>query len=632
MTMMMMTNPHPLIAHPPKGSRSWLRQPLLRFGAAALLALAGTAHGSAQTLPVTSGLVLRLESELGVTRLTDSTVTRWNDQSSLRNDLFATGDPKFKVAIAPSGRPAISFDGNGDSLQRLASTHALNGLPTGNANRTMFLVARYHGTSAWSGFAYGGGRSNNAFGLVAKPHTGELVVQGWGGGNDKVSTARIVGSGWQLQSTVLQDGGLQLFRNGSRLLALQHTYSTGNDKLVLGREIAQLGYSTMDVAAALIYNRALNSTERAGVESYLRQKYLEATVTNTAPQVTIQSPANGASSTAGTSVKFTGSASDAEDGSLSASITWTSDRDGSLGQGASITKSLSTGTHVITASVTDSRSARDTSQITHYVKAAVTSPDPQPPAVTSAIKLFNGSNLNGLYVWSQKYGRSDPTGVFKVQNGQIRVASDLPYAVLTTEREYENYIMVMEFRWGSQTYGDRTGKARDAGIILHSHGHDGSWRGRHMAGIEVQQIEGGMGDLMLLQGKDTSGRLLPIRMSVACSTGTCVNRSWYCRGEYRWKEGHARKTFSADLDTVHWYGWDAAWRDVAGYRGKTNLEKPNGEWNQFIVVADGDRIETFFNGVKVNEAFNVLPARGKIQVQSEQAEYFIRRWELQPLD
>jgi hypothetical protein len=74
---------------------------------------------------------------------------------------------------------------------------------------------------------------------------------------------------------------------------------------------------------------------------------------------------------------------------------------------------------------------------------------------------------------------------------------------------------------------------------------------------------------------------------------------------------------------------DAGWADVAGYRGRVNLEKPNGEWNQFIVVADGDRIS--FNGVKVNEAFNVIPSRGKIQLQSEQAEYFMRRWELQPL-
>jgi hypothetical protein len=639
MMMMMMTTepssppPPDHLSHPRSLPLPRLRRCLVLGGwllAAVPAALAQSAP------PVTTGLVLRLESDTGVAAQSTGIVTRWNDLTSLRNDLFAHGDPTLKAAATPSGRPAVSFDGHGDKLERVASSHAINGLPTGNANRSVFLVARYHRNTAWSGFTYGSGKANAAFGLIAKPTSGELAVQGWGHGNDHVSSAAAIGAGWQLHSTVLQDGALNLFRNGLSVLSRRHTFATTRDKIALGQEISHLGSSTMDVAAALIYNRALNATERASVESYLRQKYLLATTTNTAPHLTIQSPADGASSTVGTSVRFTGTATDLEDGTLSASIEWRSNVDGFLGRNASVSTSrLSTGSHVITATVTDSRGAKVQSRVTHHVNALVAAPAPEPapapPAPTSTIKLFNGTNLNGLYVWSQKYGRSDPTGVFRVSNGQIRVASDLPYAVLVTEKEYDNYIMVLEFKWGTQTYGERTGKARDAGILLHSHGHDGSWRGRHMAGIEVQVIEGGMGDLMLLKGRDLAGNWLPIRMNVACTTGTCVNRTWYCRGEHRWSASAPRRTFTSDLDTVHWYGWDAGWADVAGYRGRVNLEKANGEWNQFIVVADGDRIETYFNGVKVNEAFNVIPSRGKIQLQSEQAEYYIRRWELQPL-
>ena len=44
-------------------------------------------------------------------------------------------------------------------------------------------------------------------------------------------------------------------------------------KLVLGAEIGGLGESQLEVAAALIYDRALDATERAQVESYLQQKY-----------------------------------------------------------------------------------------------------------------------------------------------------------------------------------------------------------------------------------------------------------------------------------------------------------------------------------------------------------------------
>jgi hypothetical protein len=147
-----------------------------------------------------------------------------------------------------------------------------------------------------------------------------------------------------------------------------------------------------------------------------------------------------------------------------------------------------------------------------------------------------------------------------------------------------------------------------------------------MANIEVQVMEGGMGDLMLLKGAD------PMRMTVACNQLTCESRTWYCRGEHRWDPRAPRRTFQTDLDTAHAKTWDPAWKDVAGFRGRHDLEKPLGEWNQFIVVADGDRLEVYFNGVKVNEAFNVFPSSGRVQLESEQAEYYVRRWELELLE
>ncbi|MCB1035739.1 MAG: DNRLRE domain-containing protein, partial [Acidobacteria bacterium] len=76
---------------------------------------------------------------------------------------------------------------------------------------------------------------------------------------------------------------------------------------------------------------------------------------NTAPTVTITAPADGSSFTTGTSVTFSGTATDAEDGNISGSLSWTSSLDGAIGSGASFsTSGLSVGTHTITASVTDS--------------------------------------------------------------------------------------------------------------------------------------------------------------------------------------------------------------------------------------------------------------------------------------
>ncbi|RMD82315.1 MAG: hypothetical protein D6820_03875 [Lentisphaerae bacterium] len=92
---------------------------------------------------------------------------------------------------------------------------------------------------------------------------------------------------------------------------------------------------------------------------------------NTPPQVRITTPANNSSYEEGTSITFTGSADDAEDGTLSgSSLVWTSDLDGRLGTGASITtNTLSVGTHVITLTATDSSGLTGTATVTITIRA-----------------------------------------------------------------------------------------------------------------------------------------------------------------------------------------------------------------------------------------------------------------------
>ncbi len=75
---------------------------------------------------------------------------------------------------------------------------------------------------------------------------------------------------------------------------------------------------------------------------------------NTAPGVTINSPNNGASFADGSVISFSGSASDIEDGSLTGSLVWTSNLDGTVGNGGSFSTTLSVGSHSVTAAVTDS--------------------------------------------------------------------------------------------------------------------------------------------------------------------------------------------------------------------------------------------------------------------------------------
>jgi hypothetical protein len=46
---------------------------------------------------------------------------------------------------------------------------------------------------------------------------------------------------------------------------------------------------------------------------------------------------------------------------------------------------------------------------------------------------------------------------------------------------------------------------------------------------------------------------------------------------------------------------------------------------------DGGRLTYKVHGVVVNQAFNVRPDFGKLVLQMEQAEWFVRRFELLPL-
>ena len=57
-------------------------------------------------------------------------------------------------------------------------------------------------------------------------------------------------------------------------------------------------------------------------------------------------------------------AREASEGDLTSRIVWTSSLDGRLGTGGTVVKVLTSGTHSITASVTDSRGVTRVAQIT----------------------------------------------------------------------------------------------------------------------------------------------------------------------------------------------------------------------------------------------------------------------------
>jgi hypothetical protein len=125
-------------------------------------------------------------------------------------------------------------------------------------------------------------------------------------------------------------------------------------------------------------------------------------VANEPPVVSITAPADGGSAQSGDNVTFTGTAEDPEDGPLTgAALVWTSDLDGVLGTGVSVTtNSLSGGTHEIVLTASDSEggfgAATIDFSITGAPSVAITAPTDQasgaPNTVTEGTSVtFTGS-------------------------------------------------------------------------------------------------------------------------------------------------------------------------------------------------------------------------------------------------
>ncbi|MAT15869.1 MAG: hypothetical protein CMJ46_11445 [Planctomyces sp.] len=242
------------------------------------------------------------------------------------------------------------------------------------------------------------------------------------------------------------------------------------------------------------------------------------------------------------------------------------------------------------------------------------SPEDQP------IELFNGENLDGLYTWLKDTGHEDPRNVFRVTDGMLHITGDGLGAVLT-EENYKDYHAIIEFKWGPRTWENRVDRTRDSGLLFHCVGPDNSYNNIWPNSIEAQIIEGGVGDVIVVRGKDPDGNPMPISVTAEVTEDR--------DGESVWHKGGERKVFQGGR--INWYGRDPDWKDEIGFRGDQDVDSPVGEWTRMDVICEGDHVLIKVNGVTVNELFDVSPSAGRLLVQTELAELFVRRWELWPL-
>lgn len=213
-------------------------------------------------------------------------------------------------------------------------------------------------------------------------------------------------------------------------------------------------------------------------------------------------------------------------------------------------------------------------------------------------KLFDGRDLKGFDTFLTKEGlNSDPDHVFQVENGVVHVSgTEMGYII--TKKEYSNYYLRAEFKWGEGTFGSRLGQARDSGILYNIQGPNKVWP----RSIEFQINEGCTGDFWMTDGAALTGK-----------DGVRVTGP----------DGKAQKIDRFNKGPV---------KNVVGFRDPVNeLEKPHGEWNVVELVNRDGHLWQYVNGKLANEGTDAFPRSGKILFQSEGAEVYFRNMTVYPL-
>ncbi|MCF6310935.1 MAG: DUF1080 domain-containing protein [Verrucomicrobiales bacterium] len=215
--------------------------------------------------------------------------------------------------------------------------------------------------------------------------------------------------------------------------------------------------------------------------------------------------------------------------------------------------------------------------------------------------------------------------IWKIEDEKLHVIGKA-FGYIRTNQKYKDYHLVMEYQWGEHTWTPREDRARDCGLLVHGHGEDGTLGDTWMSSVEAQLIEGGSGDILVLQGKGADGKLIPSSLT----SEVVKDRD----GEDIWEKGGKAKVFpekGKQNQRINWRDRDPDWADVKGYRSKNDIENPVGEWNRMEVICKGGNIDIYINGELVNSGTQAMPAEGFICLQTESAECWLRRFELWPL-
>jgi hypothetical protein len=236
------------------------------------------------------------------------------------------------------------------------------------------------------------------------------------------------------------------------------------------------------------------------------------------------------------------------------------------------------------------------------------------------VRLFNGRDLSGWYTFLQEHGKDrDPDRIIAIEDGSIRLykhaaeGSKVVMGYISTEKEYGDYHLRLQYRWGTKKFQPRYELKRDAGLYYHILGPDAVWP--RSLQFQIQQTD--VGDLIALYGLQVDTWIDP-------------------------KTRDDKEPTFRDPEQ----GGEAR---VLGGKGIAYQKRLPGDfevegWNTVEVIAKGETTTHLLNGHVVNRGRNVRLvdpdnpaatarpiARGRIALEIEAAEMDFRNVEIRLL-
>ena len=192
----------------------------------------------------------------------------------------------------------------------------------------------------------------------------------------------------------------------------------------------------------------------------------------------------------------------------------------------------------------------------------------------------------------------------------IRISGEY-YGGLSTQQEFQNYHLTLQFKWGEAKIPSFKNRKRDSGVLYHATGPHGVDAKAWMRSQEFQIQEGDCGDYW-----GVAGAVFDIPAT--------KNE----KDHYVFNDQGPMLAFKDKTDIGRWC------------IKSPDAENPTGEWNTIELYCMGDSSIHIINGVVVMKLYHSRQTdngietplkKGKIQLQSEGCEVYYRALVIEPI-